>query len=227
MADKAINFFNPSDVLSLSASGWVQQQNNITDSVQRAQGLGATGDEAAKKTYDGKAAGSVVYDCFTETGNLTLPKVGQIAGGYHIDSLSLVYSPNGWPRLTVNVHQHDSNSHTSGLNTFTPSLTCPAQWGVPRALSISDLDTSAGVRGCTYTVGCTHEDESENGDHLAGENRDGVETLAYEFTVGAAALGAEFAGPSGWDEMSDGSPKGNTSAETRSMQWEHHIARDA
>lgn len=226
MADKAINFFNPGDVLSL-ANGWVQQEDNITDTVQRAQGLGATGDEAASQTHGGSSAGTVTYENHSDSGNLVLPKPGAVLGGYHVDSFSLAYSPTGWPRLTINVHQHDSNSHATGdLNTFTPSLTCPAGFGVPRALGISNLDASAGVRSCNYTVGCTHLDEDQNGDHWAGENRDGVETLDYEFTTGTAGLGDLFEGPAGWDELSDGSTKTNTSAENSSMQWTNHIGRD-
>lgn len=225
MSDVAINFFNPADVLSLNASNWIQQENNIVDTNQRAQGLSAVGDEAVSQLHGGGSAGTVVYECHKASGNLTLPVIGLVAGGYHLDSFSLAYNPVGWPRLTCNVHQHDDNPHATGLNTFTPSLTCPAGFGVPRALGIASLGAVNGVRSCTYTVGCTHVDEDENGDHLAGENRDGVETLAYEFT--GSDLGVGFTPPAGWDELSDGTPKSNTGAETTAMSWEHHIARDA
>lgn len=226
MADKVVNFFNPTDVLGLGGT-WVQQENNLTDSVQRAQGLGADGDEVANTTHGGMESGTVVYESHTETAlvpALVLPLVGAVEGGYHIDSLSLVYQPTGWPRLTVTCHQHDSNAHEGTLNTFTPSLAdaCPAQFGIPRALGIEALDDECGVRALTYTVGCTHVDEDENGEHLAGQNRDGVETLAYEFTGDPGAM----TGPEGWDELSDGAPKSNTAAETRSIQWEHHLTRD-
>ena len=226
MSDVAINFFNPADVLSLNAANWIQQENNIVDSVQRAQGLGALGDEAVSTTHGGGSAGSVVYENHEESGSMTLPQIGSVLGGYHVDSWSLVYSPTGWPRLTVNVHQHDDNAHAdTDLNEFTMTLAPAAGFGVPRDLGISGLGAVNGVKGCTYTLGCTHVDEDNGeGDHLAGENRDGIETLAYEFT--GSDMGDDFDGPAGWDEMSDGTPKSNTAAETTSMSWENHVARD-
>jgi len=233
MSDIAIGFFDPDDVLGLSGDGWVQQENNIATTHQRAQGLSAIGDEAAKHVHGELASGSVVYECHAETGNLTLPNAGAVLGasegvdGYLVDNCQLVYSPTGYPRLTLNVHQHGENPHADeDMRQFTPSLTCPAQYGVPRTLGISNLGDVCGVRGCTYTWGVTHVDEDENGDHLAGQSRDGVETLAYEFTGHDHGEGdtPAFADPSGWDEMNDGATKGNTAADTSSLAWEKHAA---
>lgn len=224
MSDKAVPFFNPSDILSLGGD-WIVQEDNLADSSERAQGLAANGDEAASKLYGGKSTGSVVFECHEETGNLTLPNVGEVKGGYHIDNWSLVYSPTGWPRLTVNVHQHDDNVHADGeMNEYAPTLTCPAQFGCPTALGFSTSDTDVGVRSITYTLGCQHQDEPDSvGDHLAGENRDGEETLAVEFTKAPSAMTA----PAGWDENSNDSKHSNTAAETGSYNWVNHVARVA
>lgn len=235
MADKAVPFFNPTDVLGLyvDANGnrWIQQENGIVETLQRAQGLKANGDEAAHKTHGGAAAGPVVYECHDETGNLALPKVGEVKGGYHIDQVQLAYQPTGWPRLTIPVHQHDSNAHEDGtLNEFSATPVFPAQFGIPRSISnaaaavvVAIGDADAGMRAMTYTLGCTHVDEDENGDHLAGENRDGIETMQVETTKDPDTVTIHGE----WDKLSDGSPKSNTAAETAQIQIEHHVARDA
>lgn len=220
MADKLVPFFNPSDIVGLGGN-WIVQENNLAHSLSRAQGLNAVGDESASKTYDGKTVGSVVLECQTETGNLSLPNVGGVSGGYLVENWSLVYSPTGWPRLTINLHNHDDNAHADG-NKFAPSLTCPAQFGCPSTLGFSTTDTDVGVRGITYTLGCQHVDENDGvGAHLAGASRDGAETLAVEFTK----VPADMTGPADWDEMGDDEKHGNTAAETASYNWEHHVAR--
>ena len=230
MADKAVPFFNPSDLLSLGGD-WIVQDHNIAAANQRAQGLAATGDEAASKLYDGKTSGSIAFECHAETGSLTLPNVGAVKGGYHIDSLQLVYNPAGWPKLTLNVHKHDDNSHAAdSMNEFAPSPTFPAQFGVPRGLTIgagaqSITDTACGIKSMTYNLACTHVDElDEAGDHLAGENRDGAETLAIEYTKNPAVIANTGAG---WSQMSGGSTLSNTAAETASYSWEAHVVREA
>jgi len=224
MTELAIPFFNPADVLSLSGDDWVQQENNITETAQRAQGLDADGNEAANKRHGVTEAGTVVYECHLETGDLTLPKVGIVVGGYHLDNFVVAYNPTGWPRLTASVHNHGANAHAADLRTFTPTLTLPAQFGVPRTLGEESFALTAadcGVAGMSYSCGCTHVDEDENGDHIAGQNRDGDERLTWEFT------GVPTVTPKAdWDEMSDGNVKSNTAAEKSSMSWEHHITHD-
>jgi len=220
MADIALSFFNPTDVLNLGGD-WIQQENNITHSLQRAQGLGATGDEAANKTHGGGSAGSVVYECHAETGNLTLPNAGKVAGGVHIDNMQLTYQPSGWPRLTCNVHQHDDNAHADTLNQFVGSVTLPAQFGIPTTV-LTGVPATCGLKGLTYTLGCTHQDEDVNGNHLAGENRDGIETLSVEAT---GDIGDAVDDPTDFDSMSDGDTKSNTAVQGTSLAWEKHIAR--
>lgn len=233
MSDKAVPFFSPTDVLSLGGN-WAVQEVNLSDAYQRAQGLDAAGDEAVSETFDEKTSGTVVYEDHSASGgSLTLPTVGAVGGGYHIDSYQVVYSSNGWPRLTVTVHKHGQNSHADGeQNEFNASVVLPTGFGCPReildaldATVFEVTDTDAGVRGLTYSLGCTHVDEGdEAGDHLAGENRDGVETLSVEFTKDP---GSSVTASADWDEMTDGAAQGNTAAETASMSWEHHVARTA
>src|SRR3990167_7645116 len=171
MADKLVPFFNPADVLALGGT-WIQQENNLADSVSRAQGLGATGDEAASQTYDGKTSGTLVYESHAETvvtPALVLPQVGWVLGRSLVDSWTLAYSMTGWPKLTVTVHQHDANVHADAtLNEFTTTIIFPAQFGIPVSLTLvatgtawSFTDTDVGMRSLSYTLGCTHVDESD------------------------------------------------------------------
>jgi len=221
MADKVVSFFEPVDILGLG-TGWEVQENNITHSNQRAQGLDATGDEAASKVYDGKSAGTIVYELHEATEPLqALPPIGSVQGGYHIDGGQVVYNPVGWPRVTFNVHQHDDNAHADTLRQFTPSLALVPAFGCPRTLGGITVPSDAGIRSVTHGFGITHTDELDGaGDHLAGENRDGMETLAYDFTGPQGVITA----PVGWDEMSIGDVDANTAAETGSYAWEIHAA---
>lgn len=226
MSDKAVPFFNPSD--PGLGGDWIVQSNGIKDASQRAQGLKANGDEAAHKLFDGKAAGPVVFECHVETGNLTIPNVGSVIGGYVVERCTLRYNATGWPQLTLDVHQHDDNPHADGeLNEFAATPTFPAQFGIPRSLTIGATsfaltDTDAGMNSLEYSLGAVHVDESENGLHLAGDNRDGIETLNVGFTKDPATVTA----PTGWDLLSDGPDTSNTAAERGTMAWEHHIARE-
>jgi len=222
-----VPFFNPSDITGLGGD-WVVQENNLALALQRTGGLGATGDEVASKTHGGKTSGTVVLECHEETGNLTLPNAGSVAGGYVLEKEELKYQPTGWPRLTLTLHQHSTNPHATGLRESVPSLVFPAQFGIPRTVDdgktpvvaqFSLGDTAAGITDLTYTLGVTHLDEDQNGDHLAGENRDGVETLSVGFTKDPETV----TGPAGWDKLNDGTTKGNTAAEKSSMAWEHHV----
>lgn len=234
MSDKAVEFYAPTDRLTLGGN-WIAQEDTLADSFQRAQGLKANGDESARKLHDGKTSGTTVYECHLETGSLTLPKVNGVYGGYLIDSLQLVYQAegSGFPRLTVNWHQHDSNVHVNAdMNKFTTSLVFPARFGIPRSLTKvaggtgwALNDTATGMKSLTYTLSCTHLDENESGSHLAGEGRDGVEKLDIVLT-GIPSGATPITLDSGWDELNDQNAKGNTVASSNTLQYERHIARD-
>jgi hypothetical protein len=218
MADKAVDFFNPEDVLALGA-GWEQQENNIVHSQSRAQGLDGTGDEAKSVTHDAKSAGTVVYE-FHGTADTHLPPIGSVAGGYHIDGGQTVYGEVALPRVTFNVHNHDDNAHTDTLRQFTPTLQVIAGFGCPRDLGGITVPADAGVKSVTHSFGVQHLDESENGVHFAGENRDGMESLAYQFLGDQGTIAA----PTSWDELTHGNVKSNVAAESGSYSWEIHSA---
>lgn len=227
MADKAVPFFNPTDIPGIGGD-WIVQTDGIQHTQQRAQGLKADGDESTFKGYDGKSAGNVVLECHLVSGTLSVPSVGTVGGSYFIEAAEVKYNPVGWPRLTVTVHQHDENPHSADLNEFASSVTLPAGFGIPRAITtgggaITLADDDAGVNDLTYTLRCTHVDELDGaGNHLAGQSRDGVETLAYGFTKEPSSVTNTDAT---WLEMGAGPTHANTEAEKATKAWEHHVVR--
>jgi hypothetical protein len=229
MADLTVGMFNPSDLISLGGA-WVIQEDNVTVQNGRSQGLAANGDEAAYKSYGGDSSGTLVFECQAETGTLVIPNAGAVMGGYMIDKSDLVYRDLLFPRLTVTVHKHVANPHADGdMNEYACTVALPAQWGVPRSLEDVDeedvfafTDANTGIKSLTYSLGCTHQDESVDGAHMAGQSRDGVETLAAEWIEPPATV--TVAAP--WVSLNAGAKHGNTEAASASQSWERHVARE-
>ena len=233
MSDKAVPFFNPADITSLGGD-WVVQSNGITDTNQRVVGLKANGDENVSKLYDGQSNGPVMLECHEETGYLSLPEVGSVGGGYHINSWTLAYQQNGYPQLTLNLHAHDDNTHADGeMNEYSTDLKLPAQFGIPRSImddatgavtQFELVDTDAGMRALTVSLEAQHVDEPNGtGGHLAGENRGGTQKIEVETTKDPSSVTIH----ADYDETEDGVAKGNTAAETSKFSWIKSIARDA
>lgn len=232
MATENVKFFDPADLLAFT--GWVRQtpQKNTTKS--RASALGADGDEIASQDHGDQTQITVPFVSTGTDGNLTLPQVGAIQNGYHIDGFTLTYVQAGFPTLSVNAHKHGSSAHDT-CRTYTPTLTCPAQFGIP------DLDTTAagsfcgflvdkvvGMRSLTYSMQVNHVDENKgDGSHLAGDNSDATETVGFE-TTGIATITAPAAGTGGrpWTCDSAGENTSNVAASTASASFTRHVAHD-
>ena len=234
MPATVLGFFTPTDVLSLGGA-FIPQSDTPSTTKKRAQGLLANGDEGISKTYGVDTKRTLVYEYQSATGDIALPSVGEIIAALHVDSVDVEYSPNSWPKITITCHQHAENAHTAA-NEYSCTVALPAQFGIPRALddgatpTPTDIfklgadDTGIGIKSMKYSLSCTHLDEDDEvGDHLAGENRDGVEKL----DIGLTGLPASVTVAATWDNLSDGTAAGNTAADTRTISLEHHIARDA
>jgi hypothetical protein len=185
------------DHLSIG-NNWIIQTHDIDDSGTRISGLGANGDEVASAMIDGVLKASHPFKNFASSGNLTIPTVGGVSGGYHRDSLSLTFAPNDWPAMTVNSHQHDSNNHADAdMVKYAIGLTIPAGKGVPTLFA--DIGSTAGLTGMTLDLSCTHAGDDQlgpTGEHLAGNNHNGQlkVTLNYVGTpnITAALTAAGF-----------------------------------
>lgn len=228
-----VSFFAPSTTLENVVSGGTLQSFNPSKSWERAQGLDKDGDEAASKTHGARSAGAAVFKFFAASGSISLPAPGTVTtDGWHIDSFSLRLSNADWPELTLQVHKHEGTrgSHNVGsCRTYTPTLTVTAGFGIVMnsgaiagtGFTLSPADT-IGVTSLEYGMSVTHLDENgSDGDWLAGENRDGVETLTIQ-TVGKGAVTA----PSGWDQTSDNKTDSNQAADTESWEFVHHVQKD-
>ena len=212
-------FFNPASAFG-TLTGWEIQTVNPTTSRQRAQALGAYGDEIASQTYDPRTTASATYVATADTA--TVPKAGQILNGYHIDSVTVNFSNTAFVTMTLQGHKHGSASHPAG-RTYTGSLsTIGTKFGCPAAPLGFTIPTGAGVRSYTYTLTTNHVDElGSQGNYLASDNYDGTEQAEIELCDTGDITAA-----SGWDLVSDGHTRGNTQAETSTATAERHIAHD-
>lgn len=226
----AITFFNPSDLSGLLDTSWEVQGDSHTPSSDRASSLKSTGDEAVSKLYNAKIAYSVDAECHAETGDLVLPAPGTVsATGFHLDGFTLAPQPTGWPKITLNIHKHNAGSShvAASCRIYTPTLTIAAGYGINRAglgFALGVGDTAIGIQSVSYSVEVTHEDvPGDEGDWLAGENRDGVEKFSLTTTGKGATITAPTDATHAWDKLSQPAPRSNTSADSETFEYEHHI----
>lgn len=241
-----IKFFDPTDPININTlleltededPKWELQTAAPEATSDRSQGLARNGDEAAWRAYNSRATNTATYKCYAATGMLKVPRTGVVASGWHIDTAKVDWDPVGWPTLTVTMHKHTgaTNHAENSCNTFASSIALPAGMCIPETLTdgavsepviFFDLGTSAvGLRSMSYTLACTHVDETgRDGDWLAGENRDGSETLEIEFT--GQPDDADLTIHSSFHKGGDGKPEGNTQANTRRLSLVRHIPRE-
>jgi hypothetical protein len=216
-----MDFFAPTGLLA--GGGWIIQNNAPGKGSQRASGIGASGDEAAKALYDVRETLTETYKLFSGDG--TLPALGTVVSLWHIDSVRVSLSATDWPTMTVTAHKHTDGVGHADMKTYTASITAPAAaWGVPAApfgITVGTLNT-VGVSSAEYNFSVTHVDELAAGKQIGAQNRDAVEKLSVTY-VGTTTP----TGPDGWDEMETGTNASNEAASGGSASWEHHVAADA
>jgi hypothetical protein len=216
-----MDFFAPTGLLA--GGGWIIQNNAPGKGSQRASGIGASGDEVAKALYDVRETLTETYKLFSGEG--TLPALGTVVSGWHIDSVRVSLSATDWPSMTITAHKHTDGVGHADMKTYTASITAPAAaWGVPAApfgITVGTLNT-VGVSSAEYNFSVTHVDELAAGKQIGAQNRDAVEKLSVTY-VGTTTP----TGPDGWDEMETGTNASNEAASGGSASWEHHVAADA
>ena len=232
--NERVNFFAPEcpeEILAALGDSWeFQNQNAEQRSLDYINELGRRGDEILHALVNGKTSTGWQFVSTAATGNLTLPKIGQILGGYHIDSAEVSWDRGQVkPKLTIVAHAHDGveGGHNS-CRTYSPTITIAATvFGVPTDLGAVKLTDAAEVdfRSARYSLSCSHIDEpGRAGNQLKGENHDGVESLSIEFT-GDAAPG-DYSITDGWSKPSSSRTPSNTGVTTSSIELIHHISAD-
>lgn len=214
------SFFNPTAAFG-TLNGWEYQTTNPATSKTRAQQLGANGDEIAKKLHDTRVNVSATLTLKTAA-SCKIPKFGEILNGYHIDSVQIQFTNTGFVQMTLSGHKHGTASHPD-CRTYTGSLTTIADnFGCPSSLIGLTPPAGAGVRSYTYNLTGQHQDElGSNGEFLAAQNHDGVETADCELADDGTCTAA-----TGWDITSSSTSEGNTAMTTASATAEKHIAAD-
>ena len=237
----AVEFFAPDKTILGTLADWeLQTGGNPTLTRQRAQALKSDGDELAAAQYGAKIEYSLNYAASRHTGSdgLAIPSVGAILNGAHVDSVSVAYSQEAFPALTVAAHRHAAVDGTAGTHNacrlYKPSVVLPPRaQGVPSTLKDADgtavfsCPSGIGMASLAYTLEATHSDVPDgDGNQLAGENRDGVEKLEIQLT-GRVAV-ADLAIASGWSLPDSWSlSQSNQEATTTSVTITRHVAHEA
>lgn len=227
----SVKFFDTTDPFGL-ADWEVQTGPNPNLTKQRASALNRFGNEFARAQYGAQEACSFTYVAKKFTGTLTVPNVGLVSGGYHLDNWSVSYSQTGYPTLTLSCHRHIDGTEDSNCRQYAPTFSVPARAiGVPTSISgktegtVFALADSAtvGIRSMTLSVALNHVDEMDNeGGHLAGDNYDGSETISVDFTGDIDS--SDYTLHAEWTDDSLNKSNGNTTATTSSLTASHHVA---
>lgn len=218
-------FFDPASPFGALAD-WECQSENPQETCQRAQALKSNGDELRSQNFDHKTTESAEYVANAATA--AIPKAGAILNGYHVDTITVKYGQNDFPKMTVAGHKHGSPATTHpACRTYTGSLTTVGvAFGCPTTLPGITNVSGAGVRSATYTLTCQHQDEpGSQGEFLAAGNRDGVETSEVEFCDTVGATGADTT--NGWSLSTRNKSLGNSQADAVTVTVERHIQKDA
>lgn len=219
----AQQFFNPTSPFGETGiwAKWEVQPVNTSTVKQRAQALKKDGDELASQLYGGRE--NITVNFVIKATGATVPNAGSVHGGYHIDSVQVVFNQNDFVRMTVNAHKHSgASSHVaSSCREYASTLgEIDAVFGCPDEIMACTVPTGAGVRSITYNLTCNHVDEpNSTGGFLAGDNYDGTETVDIELCDTTQVTAA-----SGWDLLTGTADKGPTVAQTMSASLEHHLA---
>ena len=201
-----------------SLTGWEPQNDNPSTARQRAQALGADGDEIAHHEYDDKTSVSANYVCKAD--NATIPKYGDILSGYHVDQVSVSFSNQAFVTMTITGHKHGSTAHPA-CRKYTGTLTeVASMFGCPSTVPGCTIPSGAGVNSITYTLTGQHVDvPNGSGNFLAAGNYDGVETVDVELCDNGEITPAH-----GWTLMTSSHGRSNTAATTTSASLEHHLS---
>ena len=228
-----VRFFDAVDPFNL-ADWEVQNGPSPSRTKQRAQCLSKHGNELMHTQFGTQDSGTIVYKAKKATGFLTVPNVGLVSSGWHIDSWTVTYAQKGYVSLSLNVHKHIDGTVDANCRQYAPTFKVPAVLvGCPTSIpaatgtgTVFALTSNAvvGVRGIVLSMALNHVDEdAANGAHFASDNYDGSETIQVDF-CGDVDPETDYTLNSDWTDDNFAKSQGNTVATTSSLTASHHVA---
>jgi hypothetical protein len=174
--------FGITGVLSTGVgASWVKQSSSPATSLQRAQALGATGNEVANSLYDSTIAVTETWIA-KDSVALGVPDIGAVVDTYVITDITVGTSNTGFATLSITAHKH-----TDG----TPAMTAATGFGALvtaafGALNLSGATGSSGVlNSSSIQATCQHgEAKGADGNNIAGENYNCMLTCTQTYIDG-------------------------------------------
>lgn len=229
----AINFFNPTVPEGLLDAMWEIQTANPSTASERAAALGTDGDEAASLLYGERETLAINAKATAATGTaLVLPKVGQVVGGYHIDSVTLNYNATDWPTIDISCHKHAlGESHDAAHRTYSVpaaiAATLTGGLGVPAgAAGLSMGSLAGGITTLSLALTANHVEAPYVGNPPeipASDDHDGVLTITAEVIGDTAPTVAEGMA---YDKTESAKTAGNSTNDSTSITYIKHLAHD-
>ena len=162
-------------------ASWVRQGSSPATALQRAQALGATGQEVAHSLYD--STDSVTENWMAkDVVALTLPDLGAVVDGYVVTDITVATSNTGYATLAITAHKHTDGTPAMTAATGYAAL-ITAAFG---ALNLSGATGSSGtLNSSSIQATCQHgEAKGADGNNVAGENYNAMQTCTQTYIDG-------------------------------------------
>jgi hypothetical protein len=194
--------------------------DNDSESVDRKRQLGSTGQEIAKKMANTMKKFTSVYAVKSDTNGIAALILGSLMNSRLVTKIQ-IDTDNGDEanKVTIDGHQHAVNPHADDRFQVAIGVTCNA-FGAHDFLGGTAGDAASPSNG-TITFECQHNDKPDkDGDHLVGENYDGMVTASTTWE-GVPTTPADAAI---WDVTTKDSPIKNTDFKTTVVNGTKTIA---
>jgi hypothetical protein len=188
-------------------ASWAWQGASPANAVQRAQALGATGQEVAKSLYD--STDTVTENWMAkDTVDLAIPDLGSVVDDYVVTDITVATSNTGFATLAITGHKH-----TDGTPTFTAATGSAAL--ITAAFGALNLSGATGASGTlnssSIQATCQHaEAKGADGNNVAGENYNAMQTCTQTYIDGGVMSTT-------WDITSTSTAETNTGYQVRTI----------
>jgi hypothetical protein len=191
-----------------------------SESTDRARALGSIGQEVAKKLKNTLTKFTSVYILKSDTNGIAALLLGGVLNSRLITKIQ-IDTDNGEEanKVTIEGHQHAVNPHIDDRYQVAIGVTCNA-FGAMDFLGGTGGAAASPSNG-SITFECQHTDKTDkDGDHLVGENYDGMVTASTTWE-GVPTTPADAAI---WDVTTKDSPIKNTDFKTTVVNGTKTIA---